>query len=140
MSPLMDVIRKKSVCFIIVLCLILTSAITYNSVDKTSAPVTFENGNLNVTGGSTYYIKDYIKPYTFTGNILVTGNSNLIIKDSTVIFRPDKFINVTVGSKLRIENSIITVDINTILPAYNLFFQILNSDFEIYNSTIEFKP
>jgi subtilase family serine protease/ribosomal protein L40E/predicted small secreted protein len=111
-------------------------------VDNSVAPVVFDNeGNLNITAGSSYVIKDYDKPekpFKHNGNILVDGGSTLTILNSTIFFRPDKFVNVTAGSTLRIENSYVTVDINTIQATYDLFFQILNSNFTIYNSTFVF--
>jgi hypothetical protein len=114
---------------------------TVNVMENSVAPVTFDQfGNLNVTGGSSYTIKDYPEssPFKHNGDILVTGASTLTILNSTILFRPDKFVNVTAGSTLIIENSVITVDINVIQANYNLFFQILNSNFYMYNSTFVF--
>ena len=140
MSPLFDDVGKKSVSIIAIVCLILTSVVTIYMVQDIPAPVTFNNGNLNVTGGSTYTIQNYgaSLPYRNNGNILVDGGSTLNIFNASVLMKPNSFVNITAGSKLVIKDSTITVDINSVQASYNLFFQILNSDFRIEDSTIRF--
>ena len=102
-------------------------------MEESTAPVVVDGyGNLSVTLGDSYVIKDYPPTYPAKyGNILVDGNSYLTILNSTLEIKPDSFINVTAGSTLRIENSVITIDINSIQVTYELFFQIQNSVFEI---------
>jgi hypothetical protein len=112
-----------------------------NLVEDTTAPVTFDSfGNLNVTAGSSYVIRDFpgSDPFKHNGNILVTGSSSLSIINSSVVFKPNSYINITGDSSLLIENSDITVDVNSIQAIYNLFFQVQTAQFTIRNSTMTF--
>lgn len=138
MSPLIKELRKKSFCVITIMCLILTGSLTLSVVETINAPVTFDSyGNLNVTGGDSYVIKNYpaSSPFKHNGNIFVVGGSSLTILNSYVVMNPDSNVTVTGGSTLKIVDSTITVDKNVIQATYDLFFQIEDSDFQIINST-----
>ena len=95
-----------------------------------------------MTNGATHIIEN-INTFRLSGNIYVRDGSTLIIRNTTFLMNPDSYhkynVSVNNNSKLRIENSVFSIDENSINPYWFISFMIENSStLEIINSSIIF--